>query len=51
MRECNECIWSTRDGSCSSWDCDFIDKEEAAIAWREKKEREKETDKDKTGSP
>lgn len=41
-RPCNSCIWSTRDGGCSSWDCMFIDKREAYKAWVEKKERERE---------
>lgn len=41
-RACNSCIWSSRDGGCSSWDCMFIDKREAYKAWVEKKERERE---------
>ena len=39
-RNCNACIWSTRDGGCSSWDCEFVDKMEAYKAWKEKQENE-----------
>lgn len=33
---CDECLWATRSGGCSQWDCEFIDKTEAFEAWREK---------------
>ena len=34
---CNECIWSTRDGGCSAWNCEYIPQGEAAEAWRKNK--------------
>ena len=37
-RNCNACIWSTRDGGCSSWDCEFVDKREAYKAWKERQD-------------
>ena len=40
---CDECLWATRSGGCSQWDCEFIDKTEAFEAWREKHERTVET--------
>lgn len=36
--DCNNCIWSSRDGSCSSWDCEFVDKREAYKAWKERQD-------------
>ena len=30
MSDCNTCIWACRDGSCASWDCDYINQDEAA---------------------
>lgn len=33
-RDCNRCIWATRDGDCASWDCDFIAKRDAANAYK-----------------
>ena len=24
MPDCNKCIWSTRDGRCVSWECNFV---------------------------
>lgn len=24
MPDCNNCIWSTRDGRCVEWNCDFV---------------------------
>ena len=34
MPDCNKCIWSTRDGRCVSWECDFISHEDARrIDW------------------
>ena len=41
MRDCDKCVWATRSGSCSSWNCDFINQAEAAEAWREKQETKK----------
>lgn len=35
--DCNNCVWARRDGGCTSWDCEFIDKDEAVKAWKEKK--------------
>lgn len=32
-RDCNRCIWATRDGGCASWDCEFIAKRDAATAY------------------
>ncbi len=34
MEDCNKCIFATRDGGCTSWDCEFIDKQEAYEAWK-----------------
>jgi len=28
MRDCNTCIW--HDGQCVAWECNFIDRDEAA---------------------
>ena len=42
MEKCNKCIWSTRSGGCSSWNCIFVDKDEAYKAWCEKYETKKE---------
>lgn len=36
-RDCDKCIWSTRSGGCSSWDCVFVDKHEAFEAWKKEK--------------
>ena len=34
MPDCNKCIWSTRDGRCVSWECDFVSHEDARrIDW------------------
>ena len=38
-RDCNRCIWSTRDGGCSSFDCEFVDKNDAYKAWIAQQER------------
>lgn len=38
--DCNKCVWARRDGGCTSWDCEFIDKDEAVKAWKEKKRKE-----------
>lgn len=40
MEKCDKCIWSTRSGGCSSWNCNFVDKHEAYEAWQEKHEKE-----------
>ena len=40
-RECNKCLWATRDGNCASWDCEFVPKREAYEAWKRTKEEEK----------
>lgn len=34
MRDCDKCVWACRNGGCASWDCEFIDQEEAAKAWK-----------------
>lgn len=38
MDNCNKCLWATRNGSCASWDCEFVDKQEAyeAVKYRKK---------------
>ena len=28
-RDCNRCLYATRDGGCASWDCNFISIAEA----------------------
>jgi len=33
-RDCNRCLWATRDGGCASFDCEFVDKNEAYTAWK-----------------
>lgn len=35
MRDCDKCVWACRNGGCASWDCEFIDQEEAAKAWKD----------------
>ena len=32
--DCNKCVWGTRDGGCASWECEFIDRNDAVKAWR-----------------
>ena len=32
--DCNKCVWGTRDGGCASWECEFIDRDDAVKAWR-----------------
>ena len=39
-RDCNACIWATRDGGCASWECEYVNKREAYNAWKEKQENE-----------
>lgn len=41
-RNCNSCLWSTRSGDCRRWRCEFVDKQEAYEAWKEKKEKRNE---------
>ena len=31
-RDCNRCLYATRDGGCASWDCNFISISEAERA-------------------
>jgi len=38
MPDCNKCIWSTRDGGCVSWKCDFVSHEDARKMIAEKEE-------------
>lgn len=38
-RDCNRCLWATRDGGCASFDCKFVDKTEAYKAWIAQQER------------
>lgn len=33
-RDCNKCLWATRDGGCASWDCEFVSKQDAYDAWK-----------------
>lgn len=33
--DCNKCLWATRDGSCASWNCEFVPKSDAYKAWKE----------------
>ena len=35
-RDCNHCLWATRDFGCASWDCKYVNKQEAYEAWKEK---------------
>jgi len=35
-RDCNKCLWATRDGGCASWKCEFVSKNEAHRAWLER---------------
>ena len=36
-RDCKSCIFSSYlHGGCCSWDCEYINRREAAEAWREK---------------
>lgn len=37
MSDCNRCLWATRNGSCASWDCRFIDQREAYEAYNREK--------------
>ena len=35
-RDCNHCIWHT-DGNCASWNCEYISRDEAVEAVRERR--------------
>ena len=37
MGDCNRCLWATRNGSCASWDCRFVDQGEAYEAYNREK--------------
>lgn len=37
MSDCNRCLWATRNGSCASWDCRFVDQREAYEAYNREK--------------
>lgn len=39
-RDCNNCVRCGRNG-CTAWDCDYINREEAIKAWKEKYGKEK----------
>ena len=36
MKGCNNCLWATRDGGCASYDCEYIDQQEAYDAFKNK---------------
>ena len=42
MPDCNDCIWSTRDGGCVSWECKFVSHEDAR-RMLEKKQKDGDT--------
>lgn len=33
-RDCENCVWATRSGSCRSGECKYIPIKEAAAAWK-----------------
>ena len=33
-KDCNRCLWATRDGGCASWECEFISKADAYEAFQ-----------------
>ena len=33
-RDCNLCLWATRDGGCASWECEFVSKADAYEAYQ-----------------
>lgn len=37
-RDCTTCIWHTS-GSCASWDCEYISRDEAVEAVRERRQK------------
>lgn len=43
-RDCKTCVWSSpwegEGNGCTTWDCEYINKREAAEAWREKHKSE-----------
>lgn len=40
-RNCKTCLWNSMfHHGCCSWDCDYINRKEAAEAWREKHSKE-----------
>ena len=39
-RDCNNCVRCGKDG-CTAWGCDYINREEAIKAWKEKYGKEK----------
>lgn len=41
MNNCDTCVWATRNGGCASWGCDYIPMQEAAEAWKEKRDEER----------
>ena len=45
LSDCNKCVWGTRDGGCASWECEFIDRDEAVKAWRQLSSAEPDHDK------
>lgn len=38
-RDCSHCIWHT-DGRCASWDCEYISRDEAVEAVRERRKQD-----------
>ena len=40
-RDCKSCLFNSYShGGCCSWDCEYINRREAAEAWREKRSRQ-----------
>lgn len=35
-RDCENCVRNTPRKGCTAWDCDYINREEAIEAWKEK---------------
>lgn len=35
-RDCKNCVRNKPDVGCTSWDCDYINRQEAIEAWKEK---------------
>lgn len=33
MKDCNKCLWASRNGNCVSWECNFVDMAEAYRAY------------------
>ena len=40
MPDCNKCIWSTRDGGCVAWKCEFVSHEDARAMIDEKAQKD-----------